>query len=106
MAALVIPDDFIRASWVEHWQLRNFRLDRTDAAKELAGIQPGRPARALQHGDLCIMLARRQTGGLPAKRAVRSDPNARLDFCHRPPRSLDDASHRSMIATMPFSSAA
>ena len=57
---LVIADDLVRASAVEHRQSRNLRLNGADPGKEHVSIEPGWPAEPgdptpfLHHLHACI----------------------------------------------------
>ena len=87
MAAVIIPENPVRASAVEHRQLRNFRLDNAHTGKEGVGVEWNKPRIGVQEHDFGLMLAGTKTDYLAGERAIGRDADTGPHRRHEWPRS-------------------
>src|SRR5260370_41555799 len=87
MAALIIADDLVRTSLVQHRQSRHLLLDRAYAGQERGGIFRCRSI-SLDQRDLGVVLASGKPGRLPGERAIGRDTDAGFDLGHENPRNM------------------
>src|SRR5262249_23819631 len=82
MTTLVVADDLIRASGVEHRQSRHLLLDRPYPGKERIGIRPDCALPRVDQHDLGLMLAGRESARPTGEGTVSRNTNTHFRYNH------------------------